>query len=166
MFMSARSPKNRFLATATPAASVHALKPINSARNLDKDAPLIPNPSASAFSTSEPFRTLNKRKLRQFVRPYINLKKEMRVSQTDQYVRTRYSIYSVWSSLSSECVIAWQINRHIGNDAKETQDILDYLQLSSVDELIDQTVPDTIRSNSDTAFEYRGKTVVGLNSES
>ena len=64
------------------------------------------------------------------------------------------------------CIIAWQINRHIGNDAKETQDILDYLQLSSIDELIDQTVPDTIRSNSDTAFEHRGKTVVGLNSES
>ena len=72
----------------------------------------------------------------------------------------------MFDPLSFVCVIAWQINRHIGNDAKETQDILDYLKINSIDELIDQTVPDTIRSSPEAAFEHRGKSIVGLNSES
>lgn len=55
-------------------------------------------------------RKLNSRKLRGFVRPHINLKPIMRVSHTDQYIR-----------------------RHIGNDDKEMQDILDYLKLDSFD---------------------------------
>ena len=44
--------------------------------------------------------------------------------------------------------------------------MLDYLNISSIDELIDQTVPNTIRSSPETAFEHRGKSIVGLNSES
>ena len=44
--------------------------------------------------------------------------------------------------------------------------MLDYLGIQSVDELIDQTVPDAIRLPEETAFEHLGKTIVGLNSES
>jgi len=40
------------------------------------------------------------------------------------------------------------------------------LGLSSIEELVDLTVPDTIRSPAKTAFEHRGKTIIGLDSES
>lgn len=73
--------------------------------------------SSSSFSTLN-VRKLNARKLRLFVRPHINLKPVMRVSHTDQYIR-----------------------RHIGNDDKETQDMLDYLKLDSIGQLMDETVP-------------------------
>lgn len=58
------------------------------------------------------------------------------------------------------------INRHIGNDDKETQDMLDAMGLKSLDELIDQTVPSAIRAPEGKGFEHRGKTIVGLDSES
>lgn len=67
----------------------------------------------------------------------------MRVSCTDQY-----------------------INRHIGNDSQETQDMIDYIGVSSLDELIDQTVPASIRLSEDETFMHLGKTVIGMNSES
>ena len=59
-----------------------------------------------------------------------------------------------------------QINRHIGNDARETNDMLAALGVESLDELMDQTVPDTIRSHPDKAFDHRGKKIIGFNSES
>jgi glycine dehydrogenase len=40
------------------------------------------------------------------------------------------------------------------------------LGLSTIEELVDQTVPNTIRSPAKTAFEHRGKTIIGLDSES
>lgn len=44
--------------------------------------------------------------------------------------------------------------------------MLSFLGLQSVDELIDQTVPAAIRVAEDKAFEHRGKTIIGYNSES
>ena len=44
--------------------------------------------------------------------------------------------------------------------------MLDFLGLSSVDELIDQTVPDSIRIKEENAFTHRGKQIIGLDSES
>jgi len=44
--------------------------------------------------------------------------------------------------------------------------MLDTMGLKSIDELIDQTVPDTIRAPEGKGFEHRGKTIVGLDSES
>ena len=50
-----------------------------------------------------------------------------------------------------------QIDRHIGNDAHETKEMLETIGCTSLDQLIGQTVPDSIRSNPFTAFEHRGK---------
>ena len=44
--------------------------------------------------------------------------------------------------------------------------MVDYLGFNSVDELINQTVPDAIRLPEATAFEHLGKNIVGMNSES
>ena len=44
--------------------------------------------------------------------------------------------------------------------------ILEYLELSSIDELIDQTVPANIRIKEEEAYTHRGKTIIGHDSES
>ena len=44
--------------------------------------------------------------------------------------------------------------------------MLDCLGLSSLDELMEQTVPSVIRLPEQTAFEHDGKTIIGMNSES
>jgi len=44
--------------------------------------------------------------------------------------------------------------------------MLKFLQIESIDELIDETVPKAIRSPKDKAFEHRGKTIIGFDSES
>ena len=44
--------------------------------------------------------------------------------------------------------------------------MLDAMGLKSLDELIDQTVPSAIRAPEGKGFEHRGKTIVGLDSES
>jgi len=99
--------------------------------------------STPAAAFSQAYRTLNQRKLREFERPNLTLKREMCVSHTDQYIK-----------------------RHIGNDPKEIEDMLKFLQIESIDELIDETVPKAIRSPKDKAFEHRGKTIIGFDSES
>lgn len=56
------------------------------------------------------------------------------------------------------------IYRHIGNDREQTRDILDALGVETMDELMDQTVPDTIRLSEDEMFKYNGKKVDNFNS--
>jgi len=44
--------------------------------------------------------------------------------------------------------------------------MLAFLGVNRIEDLIDQTVPETIRSPAATAFEHRGKSIIGLDSES
>lgn len=44
--------------------------------------------------------------------------------------------------------------------------MLKAINVKSLDELMDQTVPESIRDRSPDAFSYRGKSIIGLNSES
>ena len=41
------------------------------------------------------------------------------------------------------------INRHIGPRKTETQEMLDFMNLKNVDELIEKTIPQNIRTNQD-----------------
>ncbi len=49
--------------------------------------------------------------------------------------------------------------RHIGNDPKNTQAILDKLGVKSIDELMDQTVPPNIRLSKENIMNHEGKTI-------
>lgn len=51
------------------------------------------------------------------------------------------------------------VRRHIGNDAKETQAMLEELNCNSMDQLMNETVPDTIRLKPNEAFRHNGKTL-------
>jgi Glycine cleavage system P-protein len=55
--------------------------------------------------------------------------------------------------------------RHLGNDAKSTQEILKRLGVSSIEELMDQTVPPSIRLPKDQVFKHNGKEIKGITSE-
>ena len=49
------------------------------------------------------------------------------------------------------------IPRHLGNDTKSTEAILKRLGVSSIEELMDQTVPPSIRLSEDQIFNHNGK---------
>ena len=55
--------------------------------------------------------------------------------------------------------------RHIGNDPKNTAVILKRLGVSSIDELMDQTVPANIRLSKDKILTHEGKHIEGIQSE-
>lgn len=44
--------------------------------------------------------------------------------------------------------------------------MLEALGVESLNELISQTIPDSIRTPEDRAFEHNGKKIIGMNSES
>ena len=57
------------------------------------------------------------------------------------------------------------IPRHLGNDVKNTQEILKTLGVKSIDELMDQTVPQSIRLPADKVCVHNGKDIKGIFSE-
>jgi glycine dehydrogenase len=57
------------------------------------------------------------------------------------------------------------IYRHLGNDSKNTNEILKTLNVNSIEELIDQAVPQSIRLKKEHAFKHEGKEVEGIHSE-
>jgi glycine dehydrogenase len=57
------------------------------------------------------------------------------------------------------------IPRHLGNDPKNTDVILKRLGVKSIDELMDQTVPKSIRISKESAFKHNGKEIKGITSE-
>jgi glycine dehydrogenase len=57
------------------------------------------------------------------------------------------------------------IPRHIANDNKNTQEILIKLGLSSIDQLMDETVPQSIRLPKDQICVHNGKDIKGILSE-
>jgi len=55
--------------------------------------------------------------------------------------------------------------RHLGNDKKNTEEILKFIGVSSIEELMDQTVPANIRLKEENAFKHNGKELHGIESE-
>jgi glycine cleavage system pyridoxal-binding protein P len=55
--------------------------------------------------------------------------------------------------------------RHIGNSEIATKRALDFLEVSSIDELMDQVVPDTIRLKESDMFKHNGRELHGVDSE-
>lgn len=55
--------------------------------------------------------------------------------------------------------------RHLGNDPKNTQVILQRLGVKSIDELMDQTVPPSIRLSNDKIMNHEGKSIRSIPSE-
>ena len=56
-------------------------------------------------------------------------------------------------------------SRHLGNDDKNTKAILDRLGVKSIDELMDQTVPESIRLSKDKIMNHEGKRIKAIPSE-
>ena len=57
------------------------------------------------------------------------------------------------------------IPRHLGNDPKNVEAILNRLGVKSIDELMDQTVPPSIRLSKDQMFKHNGKEIKSITSE-
>lgn len=57
------------------------------------------------------------------------------------------------------------IPRHLGNDSKATQAILQRIGVKSIEQLMDETVPDTIRLPKDQVCVHNGKDIKGIFSE-
>ena len=57
------------------------------------------------------------------------------------------------------------IDRHLGNPNKQVDEMLSTLDVSTIDELMDQTVPASIRLKKDHAFKHNGKELIGIHSE-
>ena len=57
------------------------------------------------------------------------------------------------------------IPRHLGNNLKSTLEILERLGVKTIDELMAQTVPASIRLGADQIFKHNGKTIKGIHSE-
>lgn len=56
-------------------------------------------------------------------------------------------------------------SRHLGNDTKNTQTILNRLGVKDIDELMDQTVPSNIRLPKDKIMNHNGKYIKAIPSE-
>jgi len=57
------------------------------------------------------------------------------------------------------------IYRHIGNSDISTNTMLEYLNVSSIEELMDEVVPDEIRLTPQKRFTHNGKILRGIDSE-
>jgi len=57
------------------------------------------------------------------------------------------------------------IPRHLGNDPNNVKAILNRLGVKSIDELMDQTVPPSIRLSKDQMFKHNGKEIKSITSE-
>jgi glycine cleavage system pyridoxal-binding protein P len=57
-----------------------------------------------------------------------------------------------------------QTVRHIGNDENQTKEILDTLGLERIDQLMAETVPDTIRLSNNEIFEKKGEKLISSDS--
>ena len=53
----------------------------------------------------------------------------------------------------------------MGNSSKETNEILNTLNVQTIEELMDQTVPASIRIKRGEAFKHKGKELMGIHSE-
>lgn len=56
-------------------------------------------------------------------------------------------------------------SRHLGNDTKNTQIILNRLGVKTIDELMDQTVPENIRLPKEKIMNHNGKSIKAIPSE-
>jgi glycine cleavage system pyridoxal-binding protein P len=56
------------------------------------------------------------------------------------------------------------IKRHLGNNPEEVKAMLAFLKVKDLEELMDQTVPSTIRLKPNEAFRHGHKKVEGNNS--
>ena len=57
------------------------------------------------------------------------------------------------------------VYRHMGNSLGSTEKILATLGVKSVDELMDQVVPKSIRLTPETRFKHNGMELEGIDSE-
>jgi len=57
------------------------------------------------------------------------------------------------------------IYRHLGNSAVNTQRMLDYLKCESLDQLMDEVVPEQIKLTQDSRFKHEGSELKGIDSE-
>lgn len=57
------------------------------------------------------------------------------------------------------------VPRHLGNNPKHIDEMLEVIGVKSIEELMDQTVPQNIRLKPEDAFKHNGKEVVGIESE-
>jgi len=57
------------------------------------------------------------------------------------------------------------VNRHLGNTENQVKSMLETLGCKSMDELMSQTVPSTIRLKKGEAFNHGRNTVVGIDAQ-
>jgi len=57
------------------------------------------------------------------------------------------------------------VYRHMGNSDKSTKEMLEYLEVDSVDHLMEQVVPESIRLSPEARFKHNGKELDGIDSE-
>lgn len=49
------------------------------------------------------------------------------------------------------------VYRHMGNSDKSTKEMLKYLEVDSIDHLMEQVVPESIRLSPEARFKHNGK---------
>lgn len=57
------------------------------------------------------------------------------------------------------------VYRHIGNSENSTRRMLDFLKYNTVEDFIDDVVPEQIRLTKDQYFNHNGRTLDGIDSE-
>ena len=57
------------------------------------------------------------------------------------------------------------IPRHLGNDTKNTNEILKSLGVTSIEQLMEQTVPESIRLPKDQVLTHNGRKIEAIHSE-
>jgi len=57
------------------------------------------------------------------------------------------------------------VYRHMGNSDKSTKEMLKYLEVDSIDHLMEQVVPESIRLSPEARFKHNGKELDGIDSE-
>lgn len=57
------------------------------------------------------------------------------------------------------------VYRHMGNSDKSTNKMLEYLEVDSIDQLMEQVVPESIRLSPEARFKHNGKELDGIDSE-
>jgi len=126
-----------------------AVTPFNQSRVTNVTGSVFqPNNSfAGSFSRRQfsdgGIKTLPRSKLRDFVSISSITNPALKLSTTDSYIK-----------------------RHIGNDEGECNEILKTLNVKSIDQLMDETVPAQIRIADDDLFVHNGKSFQAIDSES
>ena len=57
------------------------------------------------------------------------------------------------------------VYRHMGNSDKSTRKMLDFLECDTIETLMDQVVPESIRLSPEARFQHNGKVLQGIDSE-